>query len=207
MTTTTVVAPPTTDLRALAVTAGGVLFAIGNAMHPWEHDEAALTYPTWAGAHVVFAAGAVLVAAGLGALRQRLARSKAAVVGLGFLWVALVLMPVSSYAEAYVAPAVGRDGFTAIEESTVLFGLVSGLPLLIGPLLIVFGALRHKLLPLWITLSFLGTTLGLVLAPAVPKEGYAIIPGTVIFGLGIAAAGWLSFHVKRSTDDRDRAPE
>ncbi|WP_157018515.1 hypothetical protein [Cryptosporangium arvum] len=198
MTTTTVVAPPTsTNAKALAVVAGGVLFAVGNAMHPWEHNEAALSAPTWAGAHVVFATGAVLIAAGLGALRQRLARSKAAVVGLGFLWVALVLMPVSSYAEAYVAPAVGRDGFTAIEESTILFGLVSGLPLLIGPLLVVFGALRHKLLPTWITLSFLGTTLGLVLGPAVPKEGYAIIPGTVIFGLGVAAAGWLSRKPER----------
>jgi hypothetical protein len=25
-----------------------------------------------------------------------------------------------------------------------------------------------------------------------PKEGYGIVPGTVLFGIGIAVAGWLS---------------
>jgi hypothetical protein len=33
---------------------------------------------------------------------------------------------------------------------------------------------------------------GALLYPVLPKEGYGIIPGTVLFGIGIAAAGWLS---------------
>jgi len=178
--------------RALAVVAGGVLFALGNALHPWEHSDAALTYPTWVIAHLTFAAGALLIAAGTGALAHRLARSRVALVGLGLLWLGMVLMPVGSYAEAYVAPAVDHEVFAGIEESAAILTAVYALPVLVGPLLIAFGALRHRLLPVWVSLALQGTVLGALVAPALPKEGYGIIPGTVVFGLGIAAAGWLS---------------
>ncbi|SHN44025.1 hypothetical protein SAMN05443668_11022 [Cryptosporangium aurantiacum] len=177
-------------MRALAVVAGGVLFALGNALHPWEHNEAALTYPTWVLSHLTFAAGALLIAAGSGALAQRLAPSRVALVGLGLLWLGMVLMPVGAYAEAYVAPAVDQDVFAGIEESAAILNVVYALPVLLGPLLIAFGTLRHRLLPVWVSLALQGTLIGAVLGPALPKEGYGIIPGTVVFGFAIAAAGW-----------------
>jgi len=183
---------PGPSLRAAAVIAGGVLFAVGNALHPMEHDAAALEAPTWAAAHVTFAAGALLIAAGMGALSQRLAPSRLAQIGLGVLWVGLVLMPVSSVLEAYVAPAMGHDAFHELEESIVWFSAVAGIATLLGPTLVAIGAFRQRLLPRLVTLALLGTTIGLLASGAVAEEGYAIIPGTIVFGLGIAAAGWLS---------------
>jgi len=180
------------SLRAGSVIAGGVLFAVGNALHPMEHDDAALSAPTWAAAHVTFAAGALLVAGGTSVLAARLAPSRVAQLGLGVLWLGLVLMPVSSALEAYVAPAMGSHAFHHLEESIAWFSALAGLATLLGPVLMAIGAVRHRLLPRLVALALLGTTIGLLVSPAVAKEGYALIPGTVVFGLGIAAAGWLS---------------
>jgi hypothetical protein len=59
------VRPP---LRALSVVAGGVLFAVGNALHPLEHNDGAPDAPTRLAAHPTSGAGALLMAAGIGAL-------------------------------------------------------------------------------------------------------------------------------------------
>ena len=112
------------------MTAGGVLFAAGNALHPMERSAAAHQSATWVAAHVTFGAGAVLVAAGTATL--------------------------------------------------------------LGPLLIAVGSLRSRLLPAPVAVSLLALPVGGVLGGALPVEGWGIIPGTVVFGLGIAAAGWLS---------------
>ncbi|WP_448638662.1 hypothetical protein [Geodermatophilus sp. URMC 63] len=182
---------PSPSLRGLAVTAGGVLFAAGNALHPMEHSEAAHQAATWVAAHVTFGAGAVFVAAGAGALAARLAPSRVATIGLAVLWVGLVLIPVGGYTEAYVAPAM-HSGFAAVEQATLWFSALAGTATLLGPLLVAVGALRSRLLPAPVAVSLLALPVGGVLAGALPVEGWGIIPGTVVFGLGIAAAGWLS---------------
>ena len=71
---------PGTHVRAMALIAGGVLFAVGNALHPLRHDAAALEAPTWLASHLVFGVGSLLMAAGLGALTQRMAPSRVATV-------------------------------------------------------------------------------------------------------------------------------
>ena len=176
---------------ALSVVAGGVLFAVGNAMHPLRHDEAAMEAPTWLAAHLTFGAGALLMAAGLGVLFRRLAPSRVATVGLGVLWLGLVLMPIGSITEGYVAPAMGH-GFHELEASIAWFSALAGTSTLLGPLLIAIGAVRSRLLPLPVALALPGITVGALLVPALPAEGHGIIPGTIVFGLGMAAAGWLS---------------
>ncbi|MGY1709062.1 hypothetical protein ACI8AC_06075 [Geodermatophilus sp. SYSU D00758] len=182
---------PSLALRGLSVVAGGVLFAAGNALHPLEHSHAAHEAATWVAAHVVFSAGALLVAAGAGALAARLGRSRVATAGVAVLWVGLTLIPVGGYTEAYVAPAM-HGGFAAVEEATLWFSALAGTATLLGPLLIAIGALRHRLLPAPVALALVALPVGGVLGGALPVEGHGIIPGTVLFGLGIAAAGWLS---------------
>ncbi len=182
---------PSPSLRGLAVTAGGVLFAVGNALHPLQHSEEAHQAATWVAAHLVFGLGALLIAAGAGALGARFARSRAATIGLSVLWVGLTLIPAGVLMEAYVAPAM-HHGFAAVEEASLWFSVLAGTANLLGPLLIAIGALRHRLLPAPVSVALLGLPVGGVLAGVLPVEGYGIIPGTVAFGLGIAAAGWLS---------------
>lgn len=182
---------PTTRLRALSLVAGGVLFAVGNLMHPLRHDAAALEAPTWLAAHLVFGAGSVLMAAGLGVLSRRLAPSRAATVGLGVLWLGLVLMPIGSITEGYVSPAMG-EAYSDLESSLLWFSTLAGVSTLLGPLLVAVGAVRHRLLPAPVALALPGITLGGLAAGALPAEGYGIIPGAVVFGLGMAAAGRVS---------------
>jgi hypothetical protein len=45
-----------------------VLFAVGNALHPLEHNDGAPDAPTRLAAHPTSGAGALLMAAGIGAL-------------------------------------------------------------------------------------------------------------------------------------------
>jgi hypothetical protein len=183
---------PGPSVRAASVVAGGVLFAVGNAMHPLEHNDAALQAPTWLAAHLTFGAGALLMAAGIGVLARRLAPSRTAVIGLGVLWVGLVLMPIGSITEGYVARAMEHSAWHEFEASIGWFSALAGTATLLGPLLIAIGALRNRLLPVPVALALAGITVGGLLAGALPVEGYGIIPGTIVFGLGMAAAGWVS---------------
>jgi hypothetical protein len=178
-------------LRALSLVAGGVLFAVGNALHPLRHDDAALEAPTWLAAHLLFGVGSVLMAAGLGVLARRLAPSRTATVGLGVLWLGLVLMPIGSITEGYVSPAMG-PAYADLETSLLWFSTLAGSSTLLGPLLVAVGALRHRLLPVPVALALPGITLGGLAVGVLPAEGYGIIPGAVVFGLGMAAAGWVS---------------
>jgi hypothetical protein len=70
--------------------------------------------------------------------------------------------------------------------------MLAGTSTLLGPLLIAIGALRNRLLPVPVALALPAITLGALLVGVLPVEGYGIIPGTIVFGLGMAAAGWVS---------------
>ena len=179
---------PRPSTAALSLVAGGVLFAVGNAMHPLRPDDAALSAPTWLAAHLTFGAGSLLMAAGIGVLFRRLAPSRVAVVGLAVLWVGLVLMPIGSIVEGYVAPAMGH-GFHQLEASITWFSMLAGTSAILCPVLVAIGALRHRLLPVPVALALPAITVGALLVGVLPVEGYGIIPGTVVFGLGMAAAG------------------
>ena len=177
---------------ALSVVAGGVVFAVGNALHPMTHDHAAMQAPTWLAAHLTFGAGALLMAAGIGSLFRRLRPSRLAVVGLGVLWVGLVLMPIGSIVEGYVGPAMGHDAFHELEGTLLWHSVLAGTSTILGPVLIAIGALRGRLLPVPVALALPAITVGALAVGVVPVEGWGIIPGTVVFGLGMAAAGWVS---------------
>ena len=87
---------------------------------------------------------------------------------------------------------MGHEGYHAFEEAAAGFSAVAGIAALLGPVLLAAVALRRRLLPPVVSVALVGMTIGLLVSPALPAEGYGIIPGTVAFGLGMAAAGWLS---------------
>lgn len=183
---------PSSSARGLALVAGGVLFAVGNLLHPLTHDDSAHEYPTWVLAHVLFGIGAVLIAAGMGVLARRFAGSRTGLVGLGTTWLGMVLIPGGVVLEAWVRPLMDHAGFAAVEDATMAYSTLAGTATMVGPALITIAAIRHRLLPLWVALSFSGITVGALLYPVLPKEGYGIIPGTLLLGIGVAVAGWLS---------------
>ena len=119
-----------TPIRASAwsLIAGGLLFALGNLLHPLEHNEAAYTYPTWATAHVVIFLSVPLLILGFPALQAALGRRGAGRLGLTAIVlgvVGLVAMAPGLLAEAFIAPAVGLETMQRLEATG--FGVFGGL--------------------------------------------------------------------------------
>jgi hypothetical protein len=175
--------------RALLVT-GGVLFAVGNLLHPLDHSDAAARSPLWSTAHLVFAAGGLLAAAGLAPVARLLRASRLGLAGLALMWWGLVLLPVSSAFEVWVAPAVGMERTEEISGAPLLV-VVSAVPFLLGPVLVAIAALRRRLLPVPVSVGLLLFTVGAVVAGGLPHElqGLGIIPGSVALGAALAGAG------------------
>jgi hypothetical protein len=176
---------------ALALVAGGLLFALGNALHPLDHSDAATRAPTWAAAHLTFALGALLLAGGVAALGRRLAASRVGVLGMLLAAAGMVVVVGSAYVEVYVAPAIGHAALDAIDRGAALWGVVALLTYVVGPVLVAAAGLRHRRLPAAACVAVLLAQVVSVAGQALPvPEGVTIIPATVVLGLAFAALGW-----------------
>lgn len=173
--------------RAVLLAAGGILFAVGNALHPLEHNEAAESKPTWRAAHLVFALGAVLIAAGLPVLRERVAASRVGAVGYGLLWVGMVLIPANAWLEAFVAPNVDHHAMESVEDDMALVGGLYAAAFMGGVLLLGVGAWLTRALARPAAAALVLGTVLMAAAPGPGKEGYYIIPGTILLGFGLAS--------------------
>jgi hypothetical protein len=58
--------------QASSLVGGGVLFAVGNALHPLEHNDAAFGSPTWEAAHLLILASIPLLVLGLPVVHRML---------------------------------------------------------------------------------------------------------------------------------------
>ncbi|SIS17402.1 hypothetical protein [Williamsia sterculiae] len=179
--------------RGSALVTGGVLYAVGNALHPVEHSEAAHSAATWTAAHLIFAVGAVLIAVGLPALlplgTSRWAGAVRALLFVGF----AVTVPISSYHEAFVVTHVDADAGTAVEGAASWLTTPLGTLFLLGQLLLGIHALRRpspalgRMSGALVVLATLVMAVGGSGAPG--PEGIYIIPATVLMGAIFAVAG------------------
>ncbi|KPM52466.1 hypothetical protein ACG83_29410 [Frankia sp. R43] len=184
-------APATSDdttLRRVLLGAGGVLFALGNLLHPLEHNEAAEQAATWSAAHLLFGIGGVLIAAGLPLLAGRLGPGRLARAAYALVWIGFVTMPANAYIEMFVAPNIDHHTLHEIESDMTLVALPVAFAFIIGvPLLGIVGWRAGGLSrPVAAGLVLAGVTL--LFGQGLPvKEGYWIIPATVVAGLALAA--------------------
>ncbi|MGQ4601630.1 hypothetical protein [Nocardia sp. R6R-6] len=204
--------------RAYALIAGGVLFAVGNALHPLEHSEAAEQASTWVAAHLTFTVGAVLLAVGLGVVTASWtdAADHRASEGVGsgatapppnagggiakvataagiLLYLGLTLaIPIGAYHEIYVAPQLSHHEQHRIEDAALPVTGPLAAAFLLGALLIAVCALiapRPRMGRAAGALIVLAV-LAMAGAEGLPgAEGLWIIPGTIVMGLVLAAAG------------------
>jgi hypothetical protein len=186
----------TPGMRRLAaglVAAGGVLFAVGNLLHPLEHSHAAHQAATWEAAHLTFGFAELLICAGLPLLIAAggLVRpSRLAVGGAVGLAVASAALAPGAWFEAYVAPLRGGVGEQLEAGSGGTVNAVAGLSWLVAT--IAFGAglaWRGARRPVRLAGAvLLGTVVVLLAGPAFPgREGLWIIPATVVAGLTLVA--------------------
>ncbi|WP_433603091.1 hypothetical protein ACQPXH_15885 [Nocardia sp. CA-135953] len=219
--------PPATDRyirwQAYALIAGGVLFAVGNGLHPLEHSEAAEQASTWAAAHLTFTVGAVLLAVGLGVVTSgwtgadhrasttdrrvsegvgsgatappptRGAIAKVATAAGVLLYLGLTLaIPIGAYHEIYVAPQLSHHEQHRIEDAALPVTGPLAAAFLLGALLIAVCALlapRPRMGRASGALIVLAV-LAMAGAEGLPgAQGLWVIPGTIVMGLVLAAAG------------------
>jgi hypothetical protein len=181
--------PAARPLSRGLVAAGGALFAVGNLLHPLEHSAAAHASATWEAAHLVFALGGLLLAAGLPlmiATAEVIRASRLALAGGVMLAVAFAAFSPGAWFEAYVAPLPGGAGDRlesgpggAVLAATGMFWLVA---------VLVFGIAlvrRDQRRPVRLAgAALLAVLVVLVAFPGLPgREGLWIIPATVVAGL------------------------
>ncbi|NUT40671.1 MAG: hypothetical protein HOV86_11860 [Thermoactinospora sp.] len=176
------------------VGAGGILFALGNVLHPLEHNVAAHSAATWEAAHLVFALGGLLLAAGLPLLigvSQTLVPSKLTAIGGIVLAVGFAALAPGAWFEAYIAPLHGvaeqveAGGGGAVNAAAGMVWMAS---------LVAFGAglaWRGGRRPIRLGgAALLVAALVLIAGPGLPVvEGLVIIPATVLAGLALLVVG------------------
>jgi hypothetical protein len=187
-------APPRAGAGALV--AGGLLFAVGNLLHPLQHSDAAYDRPTWAAAHVVILLSLPLLLLGWPTLHAELVRrgqrglttAATALTVIGYVGVASTLL-----VEAYVAPTIGHAAMQRLEDggmgvTSAALGLC-----MVAAMVPLFLACRRArvadrgahlaLVPAFVLLVTVGMGTSKV-------AGAAIIAGTALYGLVLAALGW-----------------
>lgn len=206
MSTTTI-----SRLSGLALISGGLLFALGNLLHPLDHSLASQTAPTWALAHLTFVVGGIVMLLGLPTVHAYQA-GRAGVFGLisyALLTVGIVGLVPSGYFEAYVVPAVGSAGQAAVEQGAGgTFSAILGMVYLFGSLLFGFVTFRARVFPRPAALLIVLAAVGMALLGALPGKlgGAMIIAGTVLWGLAFAWIGVAYLASTRAASNTAPAP-
>jgi hypothetical protein len=190
--------PTPASMRAggAALVAGGLLFAVGNLVHPLQHDDDAYRGATWEAAHLVILASIPLLLLALPALHAAM-RSR----GAGRPSLAAAVLAVIGYvgmaggmaAEAFVAPKLGHAGMEDLESGG--FGVVTGMLGMcwVAALVPLFFALRRaRLGPAVARWALVAVFVVLLGASSSTSEaaGASIIAATAAFGAIAAVLGW-----------------
>jgi len=173
--------------RRRSLMAGGLVFALGNALHPLEHNDAAYDYATWEAAHLLILLSVPLLVLGLPTLQHRVPKLALAVATVG-----LIGLAPGSVIETFIAPTIGADAMEDLAHGgmAAVDGLF-GAAFLGGMVTVAWYARRAGGSPAWAPIA-LGTAT-IALLPALGMTGRAIgvliITATVVQGLSLTALG------------------
>jgi hypothetical protein len=190
---------------------GGVLFAAGNILHPLEHSHAALAAPTWVAAHLIFALGGLLLAAGLPlllAVEEVVRPSRLTVTSGVILAVAFAALAPGAWFEAFVAPVPGGLAEQVENGPGGTVNTVAGFAWILSMLAFGIGLARRgvRRSVRLAGVALLVAALVLVAGPGLPvAEGLWIIPATVVAGLGLVVAAVAATRPVSALDQVTRA--
>lgn len=188
------------DMAAGALGVGGLLFALGNLLHPLEHSEEAYLAATWTAAHLVIFASLPLLLLGLPRLACVLRERGAGLLGA----IAYVLTVIGTVGiapglliEAFIAPEIGFAAMTQIEAGA--YGLVSsvlGVAWIASVLLLAAACRRARLGPIAVHVLLAVAALALLVgAVPGPIGGAIIIASTAVYG---GAVAWIAVALRRA---------
>jgi hypothetical protein len=184
------------DIAGWGLIGGGLLFALGNLLHPLEHSDAAYQASTWEIAHLLVFLSLPLLVLGLPALHQMLQRrgvGRIAGPATILAVIGLVGMAPGLVAEAYLAPRLGFEAMQELERTG--FGIVAGtLPLawVLSSIPLALACRRAHVGPSWAPAALVIVSLMLLASPALPGAagGAVIIGSTAVYGGVVAVLGW-----------------
>jgi len=183
------------DGATWALGGGGLLFSVGNLLHPLEHVDAAYVAPTWTAAHLIIFASLPLLTLGLASLGRVLRRHGAGQLAQVAVWLAtigLIGMAPGLLAEAFLAPQIGQAAMEQFDATG--FGVVGGLLSLAwvaSSVVLAAACQRGRFGPVWSRATLVVCSAALVFA-AVPGAvgGVIVIVATAAYGVAVAALGW-----------------
>ena len=181
------------DWQRISLFAGGILFAVGNLLHPLEHSDAAYHSATWQAAHLTIFFSIPLLVLGLPYLHRRLTTRispRLATVAVAASVVGLIGIGPGTIIEAFVAPMIGHHAMEELESGGM--GAVNGLlgvAYLGGTIALGWAVSRAKLRPRWAGPSLIVSAVVMlgVMSATGPAAGVVIIAATVLYGLALAA--------------------
>jgi len=183
------------DGATWALGGGGLLFSLGNLLHPLQHVDAAYRAPTWTVAHLAIFFSLPLLMLGLPSLARTLRlRGAGPIARIAMLLavVGLIGMAPALLAEAYIAPELGAAAMEHLDATG--FGVVSGVlstAWVASSVVLAVACHRASFGPTWARVVLVGVSVALVLGVVPgPVGGMVVIVATAAYGVAIAALGW-----------------
>ncbi|WP_421118616.1 hypothetical protein ACE2AJ_14765 [Aquihabitans daechungensis] len=181
------------DWQRISLFTGGILFAIGNLLHPLEHSEAAYHAATWKAAHLTIFFSIPFLVLGLPSLHRKLmARvpSKLATIAVASSVAGLIGIAPGCIIEAFVAPMIGHEAMTSLESGGMgVVNAVLGVAYLGGTITLGWAVRRAELRPRGAGTSLIASAVVLlgVMGATGPAAGVVVISATVVYGGALAA--------------------
>ncbi len=139
------------DWQRVSLFLGGIMFAVGNMLHPLEHKDAAYESATWEAAHLTIFFSLPLLVLGLPYLQRRLAAhtdSRLAAFAVAASMAGLIGIGPGTIIETFVAPMIGHHAMTELESGGMgLVNAILGVAYLGGTIALGWVVRRCKLRP------------------------------------------------------------
>ncbi len=181
------------DYQRVSLIAGGVLFAIGNLLHPLQHNDAAYESATWEAAHLTIFFSIPFLVLGCPVLHRLLAarigrRLSAFAVAASV--AGLIGIAPGTIIETFVAPMIGHAAMTELESggmgavNALLGGFYLG-----GTIALGWAVRKAQLRPRWAgpSLALSAVVLVAIMSSTSAAAGVVIIAATMVYGLALAA--------------------
>ena len=181
------------DWQRVSLFVGGIMFAVGNMLHPLEHKDAAYETATWEAAHLTIFFSIPLLVLGLPYLHRRLAArtdSRLATFAIAASMAGLIGIAPGTIIEAFVAPMIGHEAMTELESGGM--GAVNALlggAYLGGTIALGWVVRRCKLRPRGAGTSLIASAVVLfgIMTATGPAAGVVVIVSTMIYGIALSA--------------------
>jgi hypothetical protein len=182
-------------LSGVALLIGGILFAIGNLLHPTTHSPSAHGAATWQAAHVTFMVGMIGILLGLPGLYGHLAHKlgRLGLAGYVAFFAGMAATLGSSWFEAFGVTSLDEPSIHAVEHgSGVAFNILFGLLFVGGQMVLGFVFYRSRVVARLAALALVGSAI-VLLVPVGGAEsesaGILTIASTAALGIAFACIG------------------